>query len=84
MSQATQSTTRAIALALDSSQIQDEKSTLPTVAARGKAGFPAEESREMAGTGVAYLEGNGHNTLLGFAEQSWRSIHPQIDVIARR
>ena len=54
------------------------KLMLPTVVARGKAGFPAEALREMAGTGVANLKGNGHNTLLRFAEQSSRSIHPQI------
>jgi hypothetical protein len=52
------------------------------VVARGKAGVPAEELREMAGTGVANLEGNGHSTLLRFTEQSSRSIHAQIDVIA--
>jgi hypothetical protein len=52
---------------------------LPTVVARGNAGFPAEELREMAWTGVAYLKGNGRNALLRFAEQSSRRIHPQIE-----
>ena len=32
----------------------------------------------------ADIKRNIHNTLLRFAEQSSRSIHPQIDVIARR
>ncbi len=31
-------------------------STLPTVVAQGKAGFPAEEPREMAGIGVALVK----------------------------
>ena len=38
----------------------------------------------MASTSVTHLKSNGHNTLLRFAEQSSRSIHPQIHEIARR
>jgi len=34
-------------------------SKLPAVVARGEAGFPAEELREMAGIGVADVKGNG-------------------------
>jgi hypothetical protein len=55
--------------------------TLLTILARGKAGFSAEELREMAGIGVAHLKGNLHNALLRLAQQSSRDIHPQIDVI---
>ncbi len=37
----------------------------------------------MAGVGVADVEGDGHDALLGFAQQSSRSIHVQIDMVAR-
>jgi len=47
----------------------------------GKAGFPTEKLREMAGIGVAYVKGDGHNALLCFAKQSSRRIHPQVDVV---
>jgi hypothetical protein len=58
--------------------------TLPTVVARGKAGFSAEELCEMAGVCVANIKGNIHNALLRFAKQSSRDIHAQINLIARR
>jgi hypothetical protein len=38
--------------------------TLPTVVARGKAGFSAEELCEMAGVRVANIKRNIHNSLL--------------------
>ena len=59
-------------------------STLPTVIAWGEARFPAEKMREVAGSGVAHVEGNIHHALLRFPKQSSREIHPQIDVILRR
>jgi hypothetical protein len=58
-------------------------SPLPAVVARGETGFPAEDLREMARVGVADVEGNRHHALLGFAEQAFRLIHPQVDVVVR-
>jgi hypothetical protein len=43
-------------------------STLPAVIAWGKAGFPAEELREMAEIGVSHVKGNLHHALLCLAE----------------
>jgi len=57
-------------------------STLPAVIAWGKAGFPAEELREMAGIRIADVKRHVHYALLRFAQQSSRGIHPQIDVVA--
>jgi hypothetical protein len=42
--------------------------TLAAVVARGKAGLFAEESREMAGVGVAHLKGDVYHALLRFAQ----------------
>jgi hypothetical protein len=47
-----------------------KKLTLPTIVARAKTGLLAEELREMTGIRVAHLNGNSHNALLCFAEQS--------------
>jgi hypothetical protein len=58
------------------------ESPLPTVIAWGKARFPTEELREMAGIGVAHVKGNLHHALFRFAEQSSRFIHPQRDLVA--
>src|SRR5438034_9464674 len=57
-------------------------STLATIVARRKAGFPTEALREMAGIGVADVKGNSHYALLCFAEQSSRLIHSQRDLLA--
>jgi hypothetical protein len=52
------------------------ESPLPLVIARGQAGFPAEELREMAGVGVAHVERDFPHALLRFAEPPARLIHP--------
>ena len=59
-------------------------STLPAVIAWGKAGFPAEELREMAGIRVADFKSDSDDALFRFAQQLSRRIQPQIDVVARR
>jgi hypothetical protein len=38
----------------------------------------------MAGIGVAHVKGNVHHAFLRFAEQSFRLIHPQRDMVAGR
>lgn len=59
-------------------------SPLPAVIARGEARFPAEELREMAGIGVAHVQGNLHHAFPRLAEQPSRRIHPQMDMIRHR
>jgi len=43
---------------------------LPTIIAWGKARFSAEELREMAGIGVADVEGDFHHAPLRLAQQA--------------
>jgi hypothetical protein len=38
----------------------------------------------MAGIRIAHLNGNGYHALLGFAEQAFRLIHPEIDLVVQR
>ena len=55
--------------------------TPPEIAGR-KAGFPAEESGEMAGVGVADIQGNFNHTPFRFTEQAPGFVHPQGQQVA--
>src|SRR5713226_7003053 len=59
-------------------------SPLLTVIARGEARFFTKQLREMAGIGVADIERDFHHAPLRFAEQAFRLVHPQVDVVVRR
>src|SRR5437867_13276688 len=55
---------------------------LLAIVARGEAGLPAEEPREMTWVCVANVERNLDDSFLRFAEQPSRSVHPKIRVEA--
>ena len=55
---------------------------LLAVVARGEAGLPAEETREMTWVGVANVKRNLDDSFLRFPEQPSRSVHPKIRVVA--
>src|SRR5437867_2109824 len=55
---------------------------LLAVVARGEAGLPAEETREMTWVGVANVKRNLDDSFLRFPEQPSRRVHPKIRVVA--